>query len=72
MVLDNGFTLLYHPGKANVVADDLSRKSSGTLTAMWLTKWLLIEQLCDLDMNLQLRNRRKILVASFHVWPQLI
>ena len=31
---DYDFTLHYHPGKANVVADALSRKSRGTLASI--------------------------------------
>ena len=31
---DYDFTLHYHPGKANVVADKLNRKSQGVLTTI--------------------------------------
>ena len=31
---DYDFTLHYHPGKANVVADALSRKSQGVLASI--------------------------------------
>ena len=31
---DNDFTLYYHPGKANVVADALNRKSWGVLASV--------------------------------------
>ena len=33
---DYSFTLSYHPGKANVVADALSRKSRGTIACMFM------------------------------------
>ena len=33
------FTLHYHPGKANVVADALNRKSRGVLTSVDFREW---------------------------------
>ena len=34
LVKDYDYDISYHPGKANVVADVLSRKSSGSLTVL--------------------------------------
>ena len=36
---DYDFTLYYHPGKANVVADALSQKSRGILTSVASREW---------------------------------
>ena len=36
---DYDFALHYHPGKANVVADGLSRKSYGQLSSLWLREF---------------------------------
>ena len=36
---DYDFTLHYHPGKANVVADALSRKSRGVLARVTSREW---------------------------------
>ena len=37
------FTLHYHPGKANVVADVLSRKSQGVLASIASREWRMLE-----------------------------
>ena len=40
---DYDFTLHYHPGKANMVADALSRKSWGTLANIASREWQMLE-----------------------------
>ena len=40
---DYDFTLHYHPGKANVVVDALSRKSRGTLASIASREWQMLE-----------------------------
>ena len=40
---DYDFTLHYHPGKANVVADVLSRKSRGVLASIASWEWRMLE-----------------------------
>ena len=40
---DCDFTLYYHPGKANVVADALSRKSRGALASIASREWRMLE-----------------------------
>ena len=40
---DYDFTLQYHPGKANVVVDALSRKSRGVLASVASWEWLMVE-----------------------------
>ena len=40
---DYDFTLHYHPGNANVVADALSRKSQGVLASIASREWQMLE-----------------------------
>ena len=40
---DYDFTLHYHPGKANVVADALSRKSRGVLASIASQEWRMLK-----------------------------
>ena len=40
---DYDFTLHYHPGKTNVVADALSRKSRGALASIASREWRMLE-----------------------------
>ena len=40
---DCEFTLHYHPGKAYVVADELSRKSQGVLASIASREWRMLE-----------------------------
>ena len=40
---DYDFTLHYHPGKANVVVDALSRKSRGVLASVASREWQMLD-----------------------------
>ena len=40
---DYDFTLYYQPGKVNVVADALSRKSRGLLASVVSREWQMLE-----------------------------
>ena len=40
---DYNFTLHYHPGKANVVADALNRNSRGVLASIASPEWQMLE-----------------------------
>jgi len=50
---DYDFEMLYHPGKANVVADALSRKRVH-VSAMMIKELELIEQLRDMNLGLDI------------------
>ena len=44
--------ILYHPGKGNVVADALSRKSAGTLSSLMVMEWELLEEFSELNIQI--------------------
>ena len=61
-------SILYHPGKANVVADALSRKSSGSLAHISTERRSLGKELHELiNQGLQWKVTKKCLVAQFKV-----
>ncbi len=48
LLKDHNCTIQYHPGKANMVADALSRKSSGSLAYISIKRRLMIGELHEL------------------------
>ena len=69
-IKDYDFSIKYHPGKVNVVADALSRKAafSGCIMPEW--RWM--EQFRDMDVEAWPVNE-KILVATMGVWePEIV
>ena len=48
LLKDYDCSILYHPGKANVIADELSGKSVGSLAHISTEKRLIIKELHEL------------------------
>ena len=65
---DYDCSILYHPGKANVVADALNRKSVGSLTHIRTERRPIFKELYKLiEQELQLKVTKKCLLAQFRV-----
>ena len=48
---DYDFDLQHHPGKANMVADALSRRSHAELTALMCREWQMLGDLAGLEVE---------------------
>ena len=71
LLKDYDCTIDYHPGKANVVADALSRKSTGSLAYMQTIQLPLMLELRELGVELRMRASGA-LFASFQQRPILV
>ncbi|GKV36711.1 hypothetical protein SLEP1_g44811 [Rubroshorea leprosula] len=71
LLKDYELTISYHSGKANKVADALSRKSSGTAFSILATQKELLEDLVKLDVELRVDSTTAYL-AALNVQPALI
>ena len=64
LIKDYDCTIDFHPGKANVVADALSRKSSSSIAHLRRTYMPLLIELRSLGVELEVDNYRA-LIANF-------
>ncbi|GKV25054.1 hypothetical protein SLEP1_g34559 [Rubroshorea leprosula] len=71
LLKDYDLTISYHPGKANKVANALSRKSSGTASSILATQKELLEDLVKLDVELRMDSITAYL-AALSAQPALI
>ena len=67
---DYDFTLHYHPGKANVVADALSRKSRGALASIASREWRMLETMGQF--GLQYNEKAQGTLGSLVATPSLL
>lgn len=61
-------TIEYHPNRANVVVNALSRKVTGYLSYMQTVYYPLLAVLRDMRVRLDV-DYSGTLLSSFHVWP---
>ena len=71
MIKDYDYTIEYHPGKANVVADALSRWLESFLSHMRSGYLPLLVDLRALGADIEAEDSRALL-ATFHVRPLLV
>ena len=71
LLKDYDCTIDYHPGKENVVADALSRKSTGSLSYMQTIQLPLMVELRDLGVELRMHATGP-LFANFQLRPILV
>ena len=67
---DYDFTLHYHPGKENVVADALSRKSRGVPTSVASREWQMLEVVGQF--RLQYNDQAQGMWGSLMTMPSLL
>ncbi|KAM2333980.1 hypothetical protein ACFXTH_011592 [Malus domestica] len=72
LLSDYDCTIEYHLGRANVVADALSRKSQGRLNALYACRVPLLAELRATGVKLELEDQREAFLASFQVRPVLV
>ena len=71
LIKDYDCTIEYHLGKANVVADTLSRKPTATLASIKTVQLPLVKELKELNAELTVSNSGALL-AHFRVRPLLL
>ena len=67
---DYDFTLNYHPGKANVVPDALSRKSQGALASIASQEWQMLKTVRQF--GLQYSKQTQGTLGSLVATPSLL
>ena len=67
---DYDFTLHYHPGKANVVADALSRKSRGVLASVASWEWQMLEVVGQFELHY--KGQAQGILESLVATPSLL
>ena len=68
LLKDYDCDIIYHPGKANQVADALTRKSS--IAYLMVKEWTLLETVRDSEFKLEV-SRISSLLATLRIEPEL-
>src|SRR4029450_10751002 len=68
---DYDFDLQYHPGKANAVADALSRKSHGSLANLAIREWKMMEDISEMGLHFS-EDDRPVVLFTLIAQPTLV
>ena len=71
LIKNYDFSIHYHPGKANVVADALSRKSAGSLACIHCTRIEYFHEMKKMNVAMEISSK-DALSARFMVRPLFI
>ncbi|OMO55593.1 reverse transcriptase [Corchorus capsularis] len=71
LLKDYDLTISYHPGKANVVADALSRKNHGNLAALLTSQRSILDDLRRMEIGVR-KHGTEGMLASLRIQPTLI
>jgi len=70
-MVDYDLEINYHPGKANVVADALSRKNHATMTCHLTTQKELLKELNSMGIEVR-KYQHNVILAFMEIQPTLI
>ena len=68
---DYDFSLSYHPGKANVVADALSWRTH-VMASLMVKEWTMLEDLANCELKRLHRGAGDAYMASLFVRPKIV
>ena len=71
LLKDYDCEILYHPGKANKVADALSRKSTQMVAQMMVKEWTLLEAARDSEFRFDMSSLSSV-IATLRIEPEIV
>ena len=71
LLKDYDFSLQYHPSKANVVVDALSRRPRGIIASLLIKEWQALEMLMEFDIQVAMTGEGRPF-GCLRVQPTLI
>jgi len=72
LLKDSDLHIQYHPGKANVIADALSRKAQHSLSTVVITQLSLLRELKDLRIQLVSHGQAHVQLSALTMQPSIV